>query len=152
MLDFHSLPRREHRKKSLLRKHVLLSTRKATVLSAAIISVAAWYSIHVSDWQWFARSGSLIVVIGIILTSTQVIENSRRLRLRRNHHGKNFSRDFADDIKLQVLERSRGLDENIRENGLYGLYLLVPGTLIWGFGDLAGRLYALIFQAEALIK
>ena len=83
----------------------------------------------------------MIVVIGIFLTSSQIIENSRRLKLRRSHHELNFQRDFAEDIKRGTLERSRSLDEDIWENGLRGFYLLVVGTLIWGFGDLAGYLF-----------
>jgi len=118
----------------------MLSTRKALVLSAAVLTIGVWLSIDQNDWTWFARSGSMIVVIGIFLTSSQIIENSRRLKIRRSHHEQNFHRDYAEDIKRGTLERSRSLDEDIWENGLRGFYLLVVGTLIWGFGDLTGHL------------
>lgn len=119
----------------------MLSTRKALVLSATVLTTGVWLSIERNDWTWFARSGSMIVVIGIFLTSSQIIENSRRLKIRRSHHEQNFHRDYAEDIKRGTLERSRSLDEDIWENGLRGFYLLVVGTLIWGFGDLAGYLF-----------
>jgi hypothetical protein len=128
------------RYKSVLKKHFTLSTRKALLLSAAVIIIGVWFSIDRDDWSWFARSGSIIVVIGIFLTSSQIIENSHRLKMRRSHREHNFHRDFAEDIKRGTLERSRILDEDIWENGLRGFYLLVIGTLIWGFGDLAGYL------------
>ena len=128
-----------HRKKAL-RANLHLSTRKALLLSAIVIAGGIWFSLKFMDWNWFARSGSLIVIIGILLTSSQVIENSRKLKMRRSHHDHNFNRDFANDIKKQTLKRSRSLDEDIWENGLRGLYLLVAGTLIWGFGDLVGTL------------
>ncbi len=115
-----------------------LSTRKALLLSAVVFASGIWLSLKLVDWSWFSRSGSLIVIIGILLTSSQIIENSRKLKTRRSHHDHNFKRDFAEDIKKHNLERSRHLDENIWENGLRGLYLLVAGTLIWGFGDLIG--------------
>ena len=123
------------------KKHVTLSTRKAVLFSVAVFVVGVLFSLARDDWSWFARSGSIIVIIGIFLTSSQIIENSRRLKLRRNHRHQNFHRDYAEDIKRETLERSRSLDEDIWENGLRGLYLLVIGTLIWGFGDLGGYLF-----------
>ncbi len=141
MLHDESLIRQALRNKSSLKRHVILSTRKALLLSTTVIIFGVWLSIDQNDWSWFARSGSMIVVIGIFLTSSQIIENSRRLKLRRSHHEQNFHRDFAEDVKRGTLDRSRGLDENIWENGLRGFYLLVVGTLVWGFGDLAGYLF-----------
>ena len=131
----------QHLKKSerlLSRKHLLLSTRKALLLSFIMLNGGIILSLHLFDWSWFSRSGCLVVVIGIFLTSSQIIENSRRLKSRRSYNEQNFYRDFADDIKQQALERSRGLEEDIWENGLRGFYLLIVGTLVWGFGDLIG--------------
>ena len=128
-------------RRSALKRHLMLSTRKALVLSAAVFTAGVLLSMNQNDWTWFARSGSMIVVIGIFLTSSQIIENSRRLKIRRSYHEHNFNRDFAEDIKRGTLQRSRGLDEDIWENGLRGFYLLVVGTLVWGFGDLAGLLF-----------
>lgn len=125
-------------RKKVRRLNLHLSTRKALLLSVVVITGGMWFSIELMDWSWFSRSGSLIVIIGILLTSSQIIENSRKLKIRRSHHELNFNRDFADDINKHTLKRSRDLDENIWENGLRGLYLLVCGTLIWGFGDLIG--------------
>ena len=127
--------------KPVLKKHVTLSTGRALLFSFAVFILGILISIQRDDWTWFARSGSIIVVIGIFLTSSQIIENSRRLRIRRYRHKLNFNRDYAEDIKRETLERSRSLDEDIWENGLRGLYLLVIGTLIWGFGDLAGHFF-----------
>jgi hypothetical protein len=134
-----SAMRRIFRKKPALKPHLGLSTRKAVLLSSFI--AGTWLSLDQNDWSWLARSGSMIVVIGIFLTSSQIIENSRRLKIRRSHHEQNFHRDFADEIKRGTLDRSRSLDEDIWENGLRGFYLLVIGTLVWGFGDLAGYLF-----------
>jgi len=114
-----------------------LTIRKALLLSFSVSAISIWLSIHNHDWSWFSRSGSLIVVIGVLLTSTQVIENSRKALARRHHHENNFSRDFADDIKKHTLEHlSR--HEDIWEHSLNGLYLLIIGTVIWGYGDLLG--------------
>lgn len=128
-------------RKSALKRHLVLSTRKALLLSSSVFIIGVWLSINQNDWSWFARSGSMIVVIGIFLTSSQIIENNRKLRIRRNRHEQNFHRDYADEIKRGTLDRSRSLDEDIWENGVRGFYLLVAGTLVWGFGDLVGYLF-----------
>ena len=141
MLPDNSAMRQITRNKFVSKKHVTLSTGKALLLSLSVFICGILLSIQRDDWTWFARSGSIIVVIGIFLTSSQIIENSRRLKIRRYRHRQNFNRDYAEDIKRASLERSRSLDEDIWENGLRGLYLLVIGTLIWGFGDLAGYLF-----------
>ena len=141
MLRDESAMRQITRNKFVSKKHVTLSTGRALLLSLFVLIFSILLSIQRDDWTWFARSGSIIVVIGIFLTSSQIIENSRRLRIRRYRHKQNFLRDYAEDIKRGSLERSRSLDEDIWENGLRGLYLLVIGTLIWGFGDLAGYLF-----------
>ena len=127
-------------KRHPLRRHVLLSTRWAALLSLIVSGSSITFSLSTGDWNWFARSGSLVVIIGIFLTSTQVIENSSRLRSRRTHHLKNFDRDYAEESRKESLSRFRILDEDLWENGLRGFYLLVIGTLIWGYGDLIGHI------------
>ena len=118
-----------------------LTTRKALILSFSVSAISIWLSINLHDWSWFSRSGSLIVVIGIFLTSTQIIENNRILNTRKRHHENNFSRDYADNIKDKPIERTRQTDEELWESGLRGLYLLILGTIIWGYGDLLGGLF-----------
>lgn len=119
-----------------------LTTKKALFLSLIVSAFSIWLSLRLQDWTWFARSGSLIVIIGIFLTSTQIIENSRRLHTRKQHHENNFSRDYASDIKNNTLENSRHRDEDVWESGLKGLYLLIVGTIIWGYGDLLGVFFS----------
>lgn len=105
------------------------------VVAGAVVS----FSRH--DWQWFSRAGALVVVIGIVLTSSQIIEDNRRLRRKRqrlDRSGNVVNRDWAaDDVRLA---HSRRHDEHLFENERSGLYMLVAGTLIWGFGDLLGLL------------
>ncbi len=141
MIQFESTMRQALKKRPAFNRHYILSTRKALLLSITVFILGVWLSIENENWSWFARSGSMIVVIGIFLTSSQIIENNRKLKKRRNHREQNFHRDYAEDIKRGTLERSRSLDEDIWENGLRGFYLLIVGTLVWGFGDLAGLLF-----------
>jgi len=46
------------------------------------------------------------------MTSSQIIENSRRLKLHRMRYGQNLYRDYAEDFKKDSLKRSRDLDED----------------------------------------
>jgi hypothetical protein len=46
------------------------------------------------------------------MTSSQIIENSRRLKLHRMWRGQNSYRDYAEDFKKDSLKRSRDLDED----------------------------------------
>lgn len=94
-----------------------------------------------ADWNWFSRSGALIVVAGILLTSSQVIEQLQVMRERRRY-GEGWSQhDWAKETDAHSPTRHTG--EDTRHTHRHGLYLLVSGTLIWGFGDLLG----LFFQA-----
>jgi hypothetical protein len=46
--------------------------------------------------------------------------------------------DWAGDDGMKSLARSRSLEEDTWDIEAHGLYLLIAGTLIWGFGDLLG--------------
>ena len=106
-------------------------------VSALIILFSLYLSVINRDWQWFARSGSLIVILGIYLTSSQIIENSHRLGQRRAaHKNGNFRRDWASDKQEKIARYIRNDEEETWVMGKCGFNLLIIGTLIWGFGDL----------------
>ena len=106
-------------------------------LSAFIVFFSLTISYVNRDWQWFSRAGSLIVILGIYLTSSQIIENSHRLGQRRGiQKNGNFQRDWAQDKQEKILHPTRNHDEETWVMGKCGFNLLIIGTLIWGFGDL----------------
>lgn len=113
-------------------------------LTSAIIAISTLYISYIlQDWQWFSRSGALIVVLGIYLTSSQIIENSRRLRQSYRYAKKegNFQRDWANSKRDQILRFAREHEEETWVMGKCGFNLLIAGTLIWGFGDLMFLLF-----------
>jgi lysylphosphatidylglycerol synthetase-like protein (DUF2156 family) len=118
------------------------TTKKRTILvymAALILLIGGIYlSYSLQDWQWFSRTGALIVVLGIYLTSSQLIENSRRLRqsYRGAQRGGNFERDWAHGKHDGIIRQSRTHVEDSLVLGKCGFNLLIIGTLIWGFGDL----------------
>lgn len=133
---------------------MLSSNSIAFVLAGLSATGGFIVSLLGGDWSWFARSGSVIVIIGIVLTSTQVLENARRLRIRRAHwdnQGSNMGaresgnlnpsmHDWAGDMR--ALSRARHSEEDTWEYERSGVYMLIAGTLLWGFGDLLGWFFA----------
>ena len=112
-------------------------------LSVLIILCCLYISYFSQDWQWFSRAGSLIVILGIYLTSTQIIENSHRLsqRNRGAQQNGNFQRDWASDKHEKIIHHARHHEEETWVMGKCGFNLLIIGTFIWGFGDLLPLLF-----------
>ena len=112
------------------------------LITYLIIFCGLYISYILNDWNWFSRTGSLIVVLGIYLTSIQIIENNRRLSAR--HHemrrNGNFQRDWADDKHEHILSHDPAHETETWVMGKCGFNLLIIGTLIWGFGDLLSLL------------
>ena len=104
----------------------------AYLFSGVMMSAGISLSLLHHDWEWFARSGSLVVVAGILLTSWQLIENARRLGMRYPDSG----HDWAETAESRKRVRKQIKDEIAWQNERYGLYLLIGGTLVWGLGDL----------------
>ncbi|MCK5647822.1 MAG: hypothetical protein KAI22_02995 [Gammaproteobacteria bacterium] len=106
-------------------------------LSAVILLLSIYISYVNQDWQWFSRSGSMIVILGIYLTSSQIIENSHRLgQHRAAYKDGNFQRDWARGKRGNILRHTLNHEEETWVMGKCGFNLLIIGTLIWGFGDL----------------
>lgn len=117
------------------------ATLRAYAIALIVVIIGVVLSLGEGDWQWFSRAGALVVVVGIVLTSSQIIEDNRRLRRKRQRleqTGHVANRDWAQDEPR--LAQSRQHDEHLFENERSGLYMLIGGTLIWGFGDLVGVL------------
>ena len=90
---------------------VKLSIRIAMAFVMSIIILIVFYllSSFLNDWTWFARSGSLLVCIGVITASY--------------------------DIKGRMKE-SKAPDAFISQAIILESSIVVVGTFIWGFGDL----------------
>jgi hypothetical protein len=117
------------------------NTLKAYSIAAVIMLAGCLISIQADDWSWFSRCGSLVVVIGIILTSSQILDHIRLLKMRELNLSGDFNRDWASEERRQALLQSRFNQETTWTNERSGLLMLIAGTLIWGFGDLVGGLF-----------
>ncbi len=105
----------------------------AYAIAAVTLLLGVVLSVRLNSWTWLSRSGSLVVINGIILTSHQIIEHMHRLRQSQIYRQSQFNRDWAGGEKSAFVH---GKEEQVWLSEKYGLYMLVLGTFIWGFGDL----------------
>ncbi len=117
-----------------------MRTRRFTLkaYTAALITLlaGALLSMELGDWGWFSRSGSLVVVYGILLTSHQIIEHMQHLG-REQRRDSMVNRDWGSDARHHFLQDDNEMRWRSEKNGLY---MLIIGTLVWGFGDLINLL------------
>lgn len=112
-------------------------TIKSYAAAFLTLLAGALLSLHFNDWSWFSRCGALVVVNGIILTSRQIIEHMHHLS-RQQRRDSMVNRDWAkDDKHFSFLHDD--FEQRWRSEK-YGLYMLIIGTLVWGFGDLLNLL------------
>lgn len=83
----------------------------AFVVSVAVLIAFYLISKFVNDWTWFARSGSILVCIGVFTASY--------------------------DIKGKM-EKSNAPDSYLSQTIILEAAIVIVGTLVWGFGDLVG--------------
>ena len=116
-----------------LRRVVRLFVLVTVVTMAAAIAL----SIGTADWTWFARSGAIITALGLVLASRKVlIARADLLALLADMERADGTERTARLASFKRLQRD--LDRQVMEKA--GFALLILGTLVWGFGDLIGRL------------
>jgi hypothetical protein len=106
---------------------------------AAAVSLAAgiWLSAATDDWTWFARSGAILTALWLVLASRKIlIARADLLALLADMERVDGAERTARLDSFKRLQRD--LDRQVMEKAGFGL--LVLGTVVWGFGDLLGRL------------
>lgn len=95
---------------------VRLSRRIALAFVISIVILFGFYqlSAYFNDWSWFARSGSILVCIGVVTA--------------------------AYDLKGRM-EKYKAPETYIFQAMIMEASIVVVGTLVWGFGDLLGHFY-----------
>jgi len=132
-----------------IRHHIVLF-----VLTLLILGLGYYFSlIQLLDTEWFSRSGSVVVVLGIISGFSGIIEErvlmsrlsirkrfeilqkKRKLRLLKATPA--YVQEELNEIEGKYLLLSKESMNSIKFNaGISEGVLLILGTLIWGFGDI----------------
>lgn len=110
-------------------------------------------SIHFLNKEWISRSGSLIVVLGILSGFSGIIQErllmsklevrmrlallQKKRKLRILKVEKEFVGKELVSIEQEFAEKAKELTQSIKYSvGLIEGVLLILGTIVWGFGDL----------------
>ena len=92
-------------------------------------------SIMTSDWTWFERSGALLSVYGVWMAFhdyAAYYENKHNAAF--NELAENLSSQHSkelNEIKYLVISGQEELNKKIRK---IELYIIIIGTLVWGYG------------------
>ena len=106
----------------------------AAVLSAGL---GLWASAATGDWMWFARSGAVMTALGLVLASRKIlIARADLVALLADMERADGAERTARLDSFKRLQRD--LDRQVMEKVGFGL--LIVGTIVWGFGDLLGRI------------
>jgi len=125
------------------------------LLSIVIIGFGYYFStINLMNKEWLSRSGSLVVVLGIISGFSAIIQeriilgqieirkrvelSQKKRKLRLIKAEKDFIEQELNDIEAKFTGQASELMNSIKFNvGLIEGALLIFGTTLWGFGDIA---------------
>jgi len=108
---------------------------KKAVIGFAIVMAIIGISLSIikSDWLWFSRFGSLITIAGLLLLSSPSFVKGIYLS---NASAFGFASLDEDGNTRVTNEEDRKLGSKI----FSGIVITILGTVVWGFGDLIGKL------------
>ena len=89
----------------------------------AVLSGNLVYSIVTNEAHWFQRSGSIVVLLGVLIVARRVI------RLGKDHQNEDWN------LPNETVEGKRVLLDQ-RSEYVIGPIVAVIGTMVWGYGDL----------------
>ena len=105
-----------------------------------------YYAIYSNNFLWVSRSGSIITVLGILLTiKHKIFLDSlyvHALVANPSFYNNHLPFEKKDDNQNKDLSlHLRQTKERLRDEYI-GFALTIIGTIIWGYGDLLGVFYA----------
>ena len=130
----------------------------ATIISVSLILVSAIFSYDAGNWEIFERTGSIVTAIGFIFFAfdyfDEVNSNFRKyvsavrksIRSRKIEPGTTEEMRKLIDIVSPVGEKEEEIiRERLRQsNKKREFFVVVVGTIIWGWGSYLGKIPILI--------
>jgi hypothetical protein len=113
---------------------------KITTISILIVSIAGILpSILFEEWEWFSRSGALLIVYGVYIVWLDYegwINND--LETLKSGVIKKFGEKSEQYLKLFDEVR----DANSKRYDKFEFIIISTGTVIWGYGNLINNIYS----------
>lgn len=123
-------------------KKLLTNNNILILITFFIILYGIIHSVIAEDFIWFARSGSVLVAIGIFMISRFTLVNEEPLLFigdEKTYENLN-SPDFYNKRDMQIPDYVVKDHENKKSIEIYGPFISLLGTLIWGYGDLLNEI------------
>ena len=116
-------------------RNIILNTWLLIVIMVVVSVSSIYFSIINQDYSFFSRSGSIVTMLGILLTVKHSILSESRgvtsILMEKNHYCVYMPQEDSQEYQ-NALRKSQliMLDEYL------GISLTIIGTVIWGYGDL----------------
>lgn len=113
--------------------HVLSNAVLIMILAVLWVIASVLISASCRDWKWFSRAGSVLAVAGGILAARMLLRLGAAAVVAAQHtidcgH-------FVPTAAEAQASYQSALDVHASE---IGLWFIILGTLIWGYGELIG--------------
>lgn len=101
-----------------------------------VVSFSSYgYALVTGEPHWISRGGSLITIMGLLLTIKHSILSSSRditnIVFERFHYAV-----YAPDRGSEKDLENRALAKRMLRDEYFGVIVTILGTIIWGYGDL----------------
>jgi hypothetical protein len=116
-------------------RNVVLNTWVLLAVALASLALSAFAAISSCNATWLGRSGSVVTVVGLLITIKHTVlsksRNPHDVVMEKNHYA-NWA---PDGDSPEYASAVRTAAQILRDERL-GLSLTVLGTALWGYGDL----------------
>ncbi len=102
---------------------IFSNTMMLCIIALIILTSQILLSIETKNMSWFQRSGSIVVLLGVLISARRIIRLGDKRRIV------DWGLDDNTPEGKKVL-----LDE--RAELIYGPFVAIVGTVVWGYGDL----------------
>lgn len=121
-----------------------------TILGIGIASVSLYADWGNESYVWFQRSGSLLVLIGVILSYRSIFRlgvkgvggaptGARIAKIKGSYTDDNVRQMVQVEHSHEDIEYDRQVFMD-KLAGYIGALFAIFGTVIWGYGDLLGKI------------
>lgn len=131
-------------------KTLLSSIQFLLILALLIVAFSIYADKGCSSWIWFQRSGSILVIVGALFTYRSIvrlgIQGVGSLNISILKGRIESTTDYPGTTQKVNISFDEKTHKSIHEDrmdklaGYIGVFFMLTGTLIWGYGDLLGSL------------